>query len=595
MSTGKRVAVVGAGPAGLFLARMIGLTRSDAVVDVYERDGRDEVSGFGVSLSDRTLRGLARHDPGTHRRMTAAGVAVSGVEMRLPAATLRYDGFDLLSVSRHELLAILREQAEDVGARLHFRREVRVGDLDADVVALADGAHSAHRTARRRAFGTSVRTGRARYIWLGSTADFGDVTAFAFVQTEFGPMAAHCYPYGAGMSTVVVELDETTWRRAGLAGPDPAAPIGEAGLDLLTGIFAGHLGGHRLVGGGSRWGRFRVVRNERWSDGDTVLLGDAAHTAHFTVGSGTKMALEDAIALAGALSTHDDNATAFKAYERARRGPVARTQRLAEPSMTWWESYGRRLGLPPAQFGVHFLTRTGAISYLGLRRRCPERIDEAEAVFREEAGAAAGARPGNAIGVPLRLGSVRLPNRLVTVPPDTPSGPVPSGLVLVRGDAGEAAGAEAAPYGVVGRLLPPDAEPAAGEPGTPCLVELACPDGPEWTAAADALVERARLLRRRRVDGVLLRPGRPVELCWDEMLRHAARVRVEAGLPVAVYAPADWALDLAREADTDPWPTRIHVGLVSGRIDLVAVAGHARPAYSKLPSPGNLLKRHRLP
>jgi anthraniloyl-CoA monooxygenase len=367
------------------------------------------------------------------------------------------------------------------------------------------------------------------------------------------------------MSTVVVEMDEDTWRNAGFGGPTAGGrrpgEIDEDQLNLLTEIFADHLSGHKLVSNNSRWGTFDVVRNRRWSDGNTVLLGDAAHTAHFTVGSGTKMALEDAVALAHALRDNDDRDTAFAAYEQARRGPVERTQRWAEPSMRWWETYGRRLHMPPAQFGMHFVTRTGAMSYLGLRRRCPDRVDDAEAAYLREAGAEPGPAVRNAVGAPLSLGSLRLPNRLLTVAPEAglppASGP---GLTLVR----DVSSGDLVPYG-----------PGAGAAGEDAVrfAELECPADPEWSQAGDDLVERARRLRAGGVTGVLLldRGGRGADTGWNATLDHASRIRTETGSAVAIRVPGDWAFDLARDTETDSWPTRIHQALISGRIDLIAV------------------------
>ncbi|MEC3976903.1 FAD-dependent monooxygenase [Amycolatopsis sp. H20-H5] len=530
MGTGgaPRVAIAGGGPAGLFLARMIGLKLPRATVEVYERNGPGDVSGFGVTLSDRTLSGLARHDPETHRLIIDASVTLSGIEVRPPGARLRYDGFGAAAISRHTLLKILREQATEAGARIHYR--ARAEDLDADVVAFADGARSSHRDARREAFGTETRTGAARYVWLGTSADFGDAATLAFERTEHGPVAAHCYSYGrspgrssgSAMSTVVVELDETTWRAAGL---DDGAEIDGDAPPWLSEVFAEHLDGHKLVGNHSRWGRFTVVRNASWSDGNTVLLGDAAHTAHFTVSSGTKMALEDAIALGRALSEHDGHpAAAFAEYERLRRGPVARTQHWAEPSMHWWETYGRRLHQPPSQFGMHFLTRTRAISYLGLRRRCADRIDEAEADYFRAAGFTG--TPPHAIAAPFTVDGVRLTDRLVTAVPQAD-----------------------------GEVLIDDAIRFA---------ELSCVDIPENGPAADELLRQALA---RGLPGVLLRADPLTH--WHTTLRLASRVRTETGLAVAVEVPADWALDLTREADTDPWPARIHLALLTGRTDLV--------------------------
>ncbi len=315
--------------------------------------------------------------------------------------------------------------------------------------------------------------------------------------TEYGPMAAHAYSCGAGLSTVVVELGELAWRSAGFAA-DGAGPVSDRALAALSRIFAGHLGGHPLISNRSRWSRFTTVRNARWSHRNTVLLGDAAHTAHFTVGSGTKLALEDGIALAAALLAADGYADAFAAYERARRGPVTRTQSLAGPSMGWWETYGTRLHLRPEQFGLHFLTRTGALGYLTLRAQCGKRMEEAEERFRADAGLSSAAPAGNAIGVPFTPGAMRLPSRLAAVVP-------------------------------------------------PSFAELRCPPEPEWTLLADDLVSKAARLRELGQRGVLLRashlagPARTLAE-WTHLLRHASRIRFEVGLAVAVQVPADWPL-----------------------------------------------------
>ncbi|WP_170026520.1 FAD-dependent monooxygenase [Actinomadura oligospora] len=530
----RRVAIVGAGPAGLFAARMAGLLLPGAEVEVHERGAPGEASGFGVTLSARTLGGIGEADPDTHRRIVAASRPLSGIEIVLPGARLRYDGFEVASISRHTLLAILREQAEAVGARIRYGDAVAPDALpDADVVVLADGASSACRAVRADGFGTTTLTGTARFVWLGTDAPFGDRTSFAFVRTPHGPMAAHCYPHADAGGTVVAEMDEATWRAAGFgdtggdAGEGGASgPLGDDALGRLSEVFAEHLNGRKLVGDRARWSRFTVVTNRRWSDGNTVLLGDAAHTAHFTVGSGTKLALEDAIALASALAAHPDRTEAFAAYERARRGPVERTQRLAFPSMRWWESFGRRLDLPPEEFGLHFLTRTAAMTHAALRRRCPDRLAEAEAAYRRAAGddRPGDARPGHArhaVDTPLRLGSTTLPDRVVPLP-------------------------------------------ATG----PRLHELWCPEDPDWSendvpaslpdADADA-------------DGILVRTQGPAWERWHETVRYAAAIRAAHRLPVAVQVPADWREGPGLDADEDTWSARIHLALLAGRIDLIAV------------------------
>ncbi|WP_436841356.1 FAD-dependent monooxygenase [Streptomyces hydrogenans] len=651
-----KVAVVGGGPAGLFLARLIRRARPAARVDVYERNAPHEANGFGVVFSARTMSRLRRSDPETHARIVRASVTVSDMELRHPRATLRYGGFDFSSISRQTLLTILQEQAASAGAVLHFGHHATPGSLDdADVVVYADGANSAQRDARPERFGTTVRHGASPYMWLGTDAPF-DAATFAFVATGHGHFAAHAYPYAEGLTTVVVETDPATWQASGMDRPlDHARNPGgsdEAALAQLSELFADHLGGHKLLGNRSRWATFRIVRNARWSDGNAVLLGDAAHTAHFTVGSGTKLAMEDAIALAAALDRDADPRAAFAAYERERRALVTRTQEWAEPSMRWWETFGRRLHMAPAQFGLHFMTRTSALTYEGLRRRFADRVDEAEEAYRTAGGTAArpGAAPGPAHGVaaPLLLGSVRLPNRLVEVVPeecDDPAAAVRAagargtGLVLLRGTR-----TVPRPDVAVGSVVRPErvgGGSAAGETaaGTaPLFAEVACPAADAWSPAGDELTATVRALVARGCEGVLLTtdptpstdpapgprtdadpdsgagtrtgtdhgagprtgpdpgprpdaapgpaagtrtdPGTGPVGRWHALLGHAERVRTETGAVVAVPVPDGWALDLPGSTGGDAWPARIHLALVTGRIDLVVSAAPTvtRPA-----------------
>lgn len=593
-----KVAVVGGGPAGLFLARLIRRARPAASVDVYEQNAPDEAFGFGVVFSARTMSELWKNDQETHARIVAASVAVSDMELRHPRATLRYGGFDFSSISRRELLLILQEQAAEAGATLHFGHPAAPGSIDeADVVVYADGANSSHRDARPERFGTTVRHGASPYMWLGTHAPF-DAATFSFVETENGHFAAHAYPYADGMATVVIECDPGTWKASGMDRTGDfsrnSGGSDEESLGHLGELFAEHLGGHKLIGNRSRWSTFRTVHNERWSDGNAVLLGDAAHTAHFTVGSGTKMAMEDAIALAAALRRNTDPGSAFVEYERERRGPVARTQELAEPSMRWWETFGRRLHMAPAQFGLHFMTRTSALSYEGMHRRFPDRVDEAEAAYRTSGGAvgaefvaAAGAVPQlSAVAAPLLMGSVRLRNRLVEVVPEACGDPAAAGraaeargaaLVLVR-----EARPEAGPQGqpghrppvALGRLVPPDPQAAdleaVGRP--PLFAEMECPLADEWSPAGDDLMAAVRALVARGVEGVLLTTGAGQPPGWHRLLGYAGRIRTEAGAAVAVTAPGGWAPDPHGTAAADSWPTRIHLALITGRIDLIVSA-----------------------
>ncbi|GAA3944838.1 FAD-dependent monooxygenase [Actinoplanes auranticolor] len=538
---GGRVTIVGAGPAGLFLARTVRLRSPGTVVDVYDRLGAAGASGFGVSLSERTLRAVAEHDPETHQLITAASVAQRGITVRLASRSVTYPGFEVSTISRHALLSVLRDQADAAGARLHYGHELQPGEASGDVVAVADGTASTHRDALRQEFGTRTRTGAARFIWLGTTADIGDTAVMAFERTSAGPMAVHMYAYGGGMSTVVVEMDDDTWRRAGLdQAVQPSGAIDAKALAFLAGVFAVPLKGCPLISAASRWRRFTVVENARWSHGATVLLGDAAHTAHFTVGSGTKLALEDALALGAALSTHERPADAFAEYERRRRPAVGRTQRWAAPSMRWWETYGTRLHLPVEQFGLNFLTRTPAMTYPALRRRCPQRLEEAETAFRRAAGEREPADSGNAVTTPLSIAGLRIAGRLAV--PAAP-GPVPRTGTMRPG-----------PGGLV--LL--------GEQITPHrFATLYC------GSAVEVLLNRARVLRRHGVSLFLVLADLGRTGWWERTLHDAELIRARTGTPVAVAVPSGWEYDLARDVTVDPWPYRIHLALIAGRIDLV--------------------------
>jgi 2-polyprenyl-6-methoxyphenol hydroxylase-like FAD-dependent oxidoreductase len=261
----------------------------------------------------------------------------------------------LVGVARTELLAILQRHAEKAGVELEFGSRRTVADLDTDLVIAADGVGSA--TREQGSFGAHVETGRGLYLWCGTDFPLDDAV-FAPVETEHGVFVTHAYPYSGGSSTVLIETDETTWRRAGFDATD-VAPDGsdEVSLRYLETAFAELLRGRALIGNRTRWLRFRTVRCDRWSDGRTVLLGDAAHTAHYSIGSGTKLAMEDAIALVEALREPESCAT----YERMRRPAVERLQELARRSQLWWESFPDRLHLPVDRLMVAYMSRAGNV------------------------------------------------------------------------------------------------------------------------------------------------------------------------------------------------------------------------------------------
>ncbi|MEU2774192.1 FAD-dependent monooxygenase [Streptomyces sp. NPDC007162] len=437
------VGVIGGGPGGLFLARLLLMRGIATRVHIRERNPVGATFGFGIVFSDRTMSALHAADPETHERIVAASRSWRDMEVRVGGRELRYGGYGFTAIARRVLLDILQEQALASGARLDYRTEADAAELGGEhqLVVAADGVGSATRDARRETFGTTVEQGSAKFIWYGTTAPTERVT-FPFVKTAFGVFAAHTYPFADGLSTFIVETDEQAWRAAGMdVSTERSNEPGESdeySQQLMEEVFADHLKGHPLLVNNSRWANFRVVHNRVWWHDNLVLLGDAAHTAHFSVGSGTKLAMEDAIGLADALGqwggtgprtvTAADLAPAFKSYEEARRPEVARTQGWAAPSMRWWETFAQRIDRDPERFGFHFLTRTPAISLAGLRRRHPERIAAAESAFvvaaRGPGVATAGSdtsasegRTPHALAFPLRLGDTVLRNRMLSVVP----------------------------------------------------------------------------------------------------------------------------------------------------------------------------------
>lgn len=377
----RRVAVLGGGPGGLYVARLLKLAYPTCEVRVHEQGDPGTTFGFGVGLAAGTQRKLEAADPDTLRDIVAAGLP-HDMTMQVGSHSARVRNDRLIGVARTDLLDVLRRHAEKAGVELEFGVRRTAEELDADVVVAADGVSSA--TRENGAFGGRTEIGKGLYLWAATEFAL-DAAVFAPIETDHGTFVTHAYPYTSGRSTFLIETDEQTWRRAGfdvttrsLEAPGTSfAASDETSLRYLEQVFAEQLGGRPLIGNRTRWLRFRTVRCDRWSAGNTVLLGDAAHTAHFSIGSGTKLAMEDAIALVEALRETPEAGAAFARYEEVRRPAVERLQELARRSQLWWESFPARTGLPVERLMVAYMSRAGNVPLDRFGQSSPDVVAEA--------------------------------------------------------------------------------------------------------------------------------------------------------------------------------------------------------------------------
>ena len=381
-----RVVCLGGGPAGLFLAALLKQANRRHDVTVLERNQTDDTFGFGVVFSDATEEALAKADPLVTEAMGRHAHRWDDIEIHYRGETLVSTGHGFSGLSRRTLLALLHERCRAAGVRLCFGRDVSDPEefRDADLVVAADGVHSVARERYREHFRPHVDERPNRFVWLGTSRPFPAFT-FYFKHDAHGLWRVHAYQYEPGASTFIVEATERSWRAAGLERADEAATIA-----FCERLFADELEGHRLVSNRSIWRRFPTVRNERWHHGNVVLVGDAAHTAHFSVGSGTKLAMEDSIALVAALRDHALVPDALVAYEAMRRPPVESLQRAAQVSLQWFEDTERYMALDPLQFAFTLLTRSLRVTHENLKLRDPAFVARVDEWFAHRAAEAAG-------------------------------------------------------------------------------------------------------------------------------------------------------------------------------------------------------------
>ncbi|MGY1739636.1 MULTISPECIES: bifunctional salicylyl-CoA 5-hydroxylase/oxidoreductase [unclassified Blastococcus] len=416
-----RIAVLGGGPAGLYAAALTKALRPESEIRVWERNAPDDTFGFGVVFSDETLGGIEHADPVVHARMAARFARWDDVDVHFRGTTTTVGGQGFAAMSRKELLRILQERCAELGVRVDFRTGAPDVDTlagEVDLVIAADGANSAVRTKYADVFGATVDVRRNKYMWLGTDKVF-DAFQFYICETPHGVLQVHGYPYDRGHSTFIVEMHDDVWRAAGFGSSDgralPPGASDDASIARIRELLGDVLDGHAVLANNSKWQSFPTVSNRTWRHGNVVLLGDAAHTAHFSIGSGTKLAMEDALALAACLQEQPDVAGALEAYEAERRPVVVSTQRAAQASLEWFESIGQYVGQAPEQFAFNIVTRSRRITYDNLKLRDPEFVGRMDGWFAEQSGTGEVRPP---MFQPFRLGRLELANRVVVSPMD---------------------------------------------------------------------------------------------------------------------------------------------------------------------------------
>jgi anthraniloyl-CoA monooxygenase len=418
MEAAMRIACLGGGPAGLYFAIAMKLRDPAHDIVVVERNRAQDTFGWGVVLSDETLANLRVVDAASCEAIHAAFVYWDDIAVHYRGSVTRSSGHGFCGIGRRRLLTILQERARALGIRLAFETEIEGVDAyrSYDLIVAADGANSKVRGGLAHLFKPDIDVRACKYIWLGTKQRFDDAFTFIFKESEHGWIWAHAYQFDADTATFIIECSQATWQGFGFAAMTPQQTTARC-----QDIFADKLGGQPLITNsphlrGSAWLNFQRVLCQSWSHDNIVLIGDAAATAHFSVGSGTKLALESAIALANYLSSEPSLAAAFRRYEDERRSEVLRLQSAARNSTEWFEQVERYVHLDAVQFNYSLLTRSQRIGHENLRQRDRRWLEGAEQWFEKGATGRSPPTPRPPMFTPFRLRHLELKNRIVVSP-----------------------------------------------------------------------------------------------------------------------------------------------------------------------------------
>jgi anthraniloyl-CoA monooxygenase len=414
------IACIGGGPAGLYFAISMKLRNPEHEIEVFERNAPGVTFGWGVVFSDQTVENLTANDPTSAHIIADEFAHWDDIDVHFSGQCITSSGHGFIGIGRKRLLEILQNRARELGVILHFESECDPADprwRDYDLVIAADGANSRFRDAHSDAFQVDVDVRSNKFVWLGTSKVF-DAFTFAFEETEHGWIWAHAYRFAPDCSTFIVECSESTWRRFGFERMDQAEAIATSER-----IFAKYLDGHKLQSnashlvGSAAWLNFKRIKCDNWSVGNLILLGDAAHTAHFSIGSGTKLALEDAIKLAEVLNRLGlSHVEALAEYQAERNLEVLKLQNSARNSTEWFETLDRYLHFEPLQFAYSLLTRSQRISHENLRLRDKEWLEGVERWFWKRATGGATNKTAPPMFAPFRMREMEVDNR-VTVSP----------------------------------------------------------------------------------------------------------------------------------------------------------------------------------